>query len=229
MRLGIDGFRAGEREPYTASPAAIAAFGFWGGLMQWGLARSYARVESLAPADGAFAAVFAVTAVLFAAWLAARHRFELPLAYAGSFQFLYVAVTVSVAWWLRGAVRPHVAFDPFMLLPVEQGLIMTALAAFAGRALAPEEMRDWTRAHLEFHFANWWRLFQLGLTGIISIGVGASIAIILESDASVPIEVLLGNVFAATVPGIALVLVAVQKIRAVNSIADPHRDFGGER
>ena len=146
--------------------------------------------------------------------------------YLALFQFYYFFIGFLMICYIQRDIIFYPLVSEFMLLPIQQGLVMTVLLAFSGRAIDPSSNPDSSGSNssdsdlinfnsfesTQFHFESWWRLARLGMTGILSISIGAAITITISDGSTLSVPILLANVFLSAVPGTLFVVVMVKKV-----------------
>lgn len=221
-----------NNKPYLSSWLAMACFCFWSSIMFVSLAVSYIEYRSLTryrtgvetihdlilQNSVELLSIFAATFILVFLYILIHQIYELSHYYLAGFQFYYFLVSYLVVSYIQRDITYEVLVSVFALLPIQQGLIMTILLTFTGRAIHPDTISDSFR-NIRIHFENWWRLARLGMTGILSISIGAAITITISDGSKLPISILLGNLFLSAIPGTLFVVVMVQKIYWFNNIA----------
>lgn len=235
--FGMPYYHISEDKPYILSWFAITCFCLWSSVMFISISVTYGKYRELyrysfnnKSIQGVFAqnstelfSIFVFIFFLVLLFLIAFHLFELGNYWLASFLFYYFILAFIVICYIEKKFIFHLLVSEFMLLPIQQGLVMTVFLTFSGRAINPssnpEETEFESFESIQYHFENWWKLARLGMTGIISISIGVAITITISDSSTLSVSTLLANVFLSSIPFTLFVVIIVQKIYWFNEEA----------
>ena len=230
-----------NEKPYISSWLAVLSFCLFSSIMYISLSISYILYSDLDPYVSnsdtmqnlisqnftEFTLLFMSTFTLVFLFLFIYHKTNFGTYYLALFQFYYYFITFGVVCFLRSEYSFSILVSEFMLLQIQQGLIMTVLLTFTGREIDPIG-DSVSLEHAKFHFENWWRLARLGMTGILSISIGAAITVTVSDSSMLTVSTLLANLFLSSIPGTVFLVVIIQKMYWINNISEKYHDNGSE-
>ena len=228
-------YHTNDDNPLILSWVAITCFCLWSSIMYISLSVSYIKYENLEKyaSDSEtvreifvqngleFLLIFISIFIIVFLYLIAFHIMNFGNYYLALFQFYYFLIGFLTICYIQRDIIFYPLVSEFMLLPIQQGLVMTVLLAFSGRAIDPSSNSDSSSSDLinfnsfestQFHFENWWRLARLGMTGILSISIGAAITITISDSSTLSVPILLANIFLSAIPGTLFVVIMVKKV-----------------